>query len=156
MIRSHHGPPTAPDNDTGQPATGNRQPATGNRQRFCQATAVVRDSIIAQAARRVGGVFTRAMDMDLAQRMLDVVARIPAGKVATYGDVAARAGSRSPRLAGFVLAQLVGRDTPWHRVLRANGTPAPHLANEQLGRLRSEGVEVLDGRVSLRRFRWRD
>ena len=92
--------------------------------------------------------------MDLAQRMLDVVTRIPTGKVATYGDVAARAGSRSPRLAGFVLAQLSDETTPWHRVLRANGTPAPHLAPEQLQRLRGEGVEVVDGRVNLNRFRW--
>jgi alkylated DNA nucleotide flippase Atl1 len=93
------------------------------------------------------------MDMELAQRMLDVVASIPAGKVATYGDIAARAGSRSPRLAGFVLAQLADEGTPWHRVLRADGTPAPHLADEQLQRLRAENVRVLDGKVDLKRFR---
>jgi alkylated DNA nucleotide flippase Atl1 len=96
------------------------------------------------------------MDMDLAHRMLDVVAQIPAGRVATYGDVAARAGSASPRLAGFVLSQLADEETPWHRVLRANGTPAAHLAAEQIRRLRAENVEVVDGRVDLKRFRWRD
>jgi alkylated DNA nucleotide flippase Atl1 len=96
------------------------------------------------------------MDMDLAQRMLDVVAQIPAGRVATYGDVAARAGSVSPRLAGFVLSQLAGDATPWHRVVRANGTPAAHLAAEQISRLRAENVEVIDGRVDLKTFRWRD
>jgi methylated-DNA-protein-cysteine methyltransferase-like protein len=96
------------------------------------------------------------MDMELAQRMLDVVAEIPVGRVATYGDVAARAGSHSPRLAGFVLAQLSDENTPWHRVLRANGTPAPHLATEQLARLRAEGVRAQDGRVEMKKFRWRD
>jgi len=96
------------------------------------------------------------MDMDLAHRMLDVVAQIPAGRVATYGDVAARAGSASPRLAGFVLSQLADEETPWHRVLRANGTPAARLAAEQIRRLRAENVEVVDGRVDLKRFRWRD
>jgi alkylated DNA nucleotide flippase Atl1 len=96
------------------------------------------------------------MDMELAQRMLDVVASIPAGKVATYGDIAARAGSRSPRLAGFVLAQLADENTPWHRVLRADGTPAPHLAEEQLQRLRAEDVQVQDGKVDLQRFRISD
>jgi len=94
--------------------------------------------------------------MELAKRMLDVVASIPAGKVATYGDVAALAGSRSPRLAGFVLAQLSDESQPWHRVLRADGTPAPHLAEEQLGRLRAEGVASVDGRVSLQVYRWRE
>ena len=92
--------------------------------------------------------------MELAQRMLDVVARIPKGRVATYGDIAARAGSRSPRLAGHVLSQLSDEDTPWHRVVRADGTPAPHLADEQLRRLRMELVESVDGRVSLARYRW--
>jgi alkylated DNA nucleotide flippase Atl1 len=96
------------------------------------------------------------MDMDLAHRMLDIVAQIPSGRVATYGDVAARAGSASPRLAGFVLSQLADDDTPWHRVLRANGTPAAHLAVEQLRRLRAEHVEVTDGRVDLTKFRWKD
>jgi methylated-DNA-protein-cysteine methyltransferase-like protein len=95
------------------------------------------------------------MDMDLAQRMLDVVGSIPAGKVATYGDIAAMAGSRSPRLAGFVLAQLADEDTPWHRVLRADGTPAPHLADEQLQRLRAENVQSSGGRVDLERYRIR-
>lgn len=102
------------------------------------------------------GVLQFGMDMELAQRMLDVVASIPAGRVATYGDVAARAGSRSPRLAGFVLAQLADDDTPWHRVLHANGSPAPHLADEQLQRLRAENVQVVDGRVDLMRYRLRD
>jgi methylated-DNA-protein-cysteine methyltransferase related protein len=95
------------------------------------------------------------MDMDLAHRMLDVVEQIPAGRVATYGDVAAMAGSRSPRLAGFVLAQLADEHTPWHRVLRADGTPAPHLSVRQLALLREENVEIVGGRVDLKRFRWK-
>ncbi len=90
----------------------------------------------------------------MAERMLEVVGAIPRGRVATYGDVAARAGSRSSRLAGYVLAHLSDEQTPWHRVIRADGTPAAHLADEQGRRLRGEGVEVVDGRVNLRRFRW--
>lgn len=86
--------------------------------------------------------------------MLDAVAQIPPGRVATYGDIAAMAGSPSPRLAGFVLSQLADEETPWHRVLRANGTPAPHLAQEQLSRLRAERVIAVDGRVNLREYRW--
>jgi methylated-DNA-protein-cysteine methyltransferase-like protein len=94
------------------------------------------------------------VDMELAQRMLDAVEQIPAGRVGTYGDVAARAASRSPRLAGFVLSHLSDERTPWHRVVRADGTPAPHLADEQIARLRTEGVMVTDGRVDLRRYRF--
>ncbi len=96
---------------------------------------------------------TRRVDMELAQRILDEVDRIRPGRVATYGDVAARAGSPSPRLAGWVLSNLADESTPWHRVLRADGTPAPHLAVEQLSRLRAEGVLAESGRVSLKRYR---
>jgi methylated-DNA-protein-cysteine methyltransferase related protein len=91
--------------------------------------------------------------MELAQRILDEVGLIPPGRVATYGNVAARAGSPSPRLAGWVLSNLADETTPWHRVLRAYGTPAPHLAAEQLARLRAEGVLAESGRVDLRRYR---
>lgn len=93
--------------------------------------------------------------MALAQRMLEVVASIPAGHVATYGDVAAAAGSASPRLAGWVLAQLSEDDLPWHRVLKADGRLAPAVAARQEQRLRAEGVAVLDGRVRLREYRHR-
>lgn len=101
-----------------------------------------------------GAGLLAVVDMELAQRMLDAVDQIPAGRVSTYGDIAARAGSRSPRLAGFVLSQLSDEQTPWHRVVRADGTPAPHLAEEQLARLRAEGVTASDGQVSLARYRF--
>ncbi len=94
------------------------------------------------------------MDMALAHRMLDIVAAVPPGRVTTYGDIAARAGSRSPRLAGRVLAELSDETTPWHRVVRADGTPAPHLRARQTELLALEGVPVVDGRIDLRRYRW--
>ena len=93
--------------------------------------------------------------MELAGRILDQVASVPAGFVATYGDIAARSGSRSPRLAGRVLAELSDETTPWHRIVRADGTPAPQLRAEQARLLSDEGVEVVGGRIDLRRYRWR-
>jgi alkylated DNA nucleotide flippase Atl1 len=96
------------------------------------------------------------VDMAVAERILDMVSAVPAGCVATYGDIAARAGTPSPRLVGRVLAELSDDDTPWYRIVRANGTPAAHLLDDQCQLLRSEGVEVVGGRVDLRRFRFRD
>lgn len=92
------------------------------------------------------------MDMELAERILAEVAAIPRGRVSTYGRIAGRAGSPSPRLAGWVLSQLADESVPWHRVVRADGTPAPQLAAEQLARLTTEGVEIVDGRIDLARF----
>jgi alkylated DNA nucleotide flippase Atl1 len=93
------------------------------------------------------------MDRELAERMLEVVRAVPAGRVVTYGDVAARAGTPSPRLAGWVLANLADESVPWHRVVRADGRLAAHLAAEQAARLAREGVPVRDGRVDLRHHR---
>jgi alkylated DNA nucleotide flippase Atl1 len=71
----------------------------------------------------------------------------------TYGDVAEYVGSRAPRMVGRVLAH-DGGTVPWHRVLRADGTCADHLYDEQRQRLIAEGVRFANGRVDLRRYRW--
>lgn len=94
------------------------------------------------------------MDEELHERVREVVAAIPPGTVATYGDVAAAAGAPTPRLVGRILAE-DGQDLPWHRVLRADGTPAPHLVHRQLELLRAEGVLADGHRVNLRRYRHR-
>lgn len=94
------------------------------------------------------------MDEELHERVREVVSTVPSGKVATYGDIAAIAGAPTPRLIGRILAE-DGSDLPWHRVLRADGTPAPHLRHRQLELLRAEGVLADGQRVNLRTYRWR-
>ncbi|WP_327141765.1 MGMT family protein [Nocardia sp. NBC_01327] len=87
------------------------------------------------------------------ERVRELVAAIPPGRVATYGDIAAAAGLSTPRTVGWIM-RTDSADLPWHRVLRANGTPAPHLAHRQLVQLAAEGCPVLDDRVDLRRARF--
>ena len=77
-----------------------------------------------------------------------LVAMIPAGKVATYGDIASAAGLSSPRIVGWIM-RTDSADLPWHRVIRSSGRPAPHLATRQLELLRAEGVLAVDGKVPL-------
>ncbi|MEZ5572017.1 MAG: methylated-DNA--[protein]-cysteine S-methyltransferase [Halioglobus sp.] len=80
------------------------------------------------------------------ERIWQVVAAIPMGKVATYGDVAERAGLiGAARRVGNALRGLPA-DTriPWHRVINAQGRIAfpaesePHLAQRK--RLEKEGI----------------
>lgn len=94
------------------------------------------------------------------QKIWQVVAAIPPGNVASYGQVAAMAGlGRQARFVGRALGKLpAGHSIPWHRVLRSNGQIAFPEGTEtrqlQTEKLRLEGVELLKGRVSMKRFQW--
>ncbi|CCF65027.1 MGMT family protein [Nocardia cyriacigeorgica] len=87
------------------------------------------------------------------ERVRELVASIPRGRVATYGDIAAAAGLSTPRTVGWIM-RTDSADLPWHRVLGASGRPAAHLADKQLRLLAAEGVPVRDGRVDLRAARF--
>lgn len=92
--------------------------------------------------------------------ILQVVGQIPAGQVATYGQIAWIAGAPSPRMTGYALGGLPpDTDIPWQRVVNAQGGLSPRgdpLATDiQRKRLEAEGVEFQpDGRVDLGRFLW--
>ena len=82
--------------------------------------------------------------------MLAHVRKIPKGKVATYGEVAAASGH--PGCARQVVWALrVGKGVPWHRVLGAKGMiRLPGEAGlEQKLLLRMEGVEISGNRVDM-------
>lgn len=110
---------------------------------------------------------------DLYRRIYAQVRRIPRGRVATYGQIAALAGfPRHARSVGYALFAL--RDTdekdsdqqsqqgevPWQRVINAQGRVSPRSEpgwdglQEEI--LREEGVEIgLDGTIDLKRFQWK-
>ena len=83
-------------------------------------------------------------------RVLSVVRRIPTGKVATYGDVAAVAGQpRAARAVGNIMRECRARDVPCHRVIAAAGKLGGYGGNLELKRslLRAEGVLVSGNRI---------
>ncbi|CAN5644974.1 MGMT family protein [soil metagenome] len=86
------------------------------------------------------------------ERVRALVASIPSGKVATYGDIASAAELSSPRIVGWIM-RTDSSDLPWHRVISASGRPAAHLTTRQLELLRAEGVLATDGRVPLKQVR---
>lgn len=90
---------------------------------------------------------------DQVERVRALVAAIPSGRVATYGDIASVAGLSSPRIVGWIM-RTDSSDLPWHRVITASGRPARHLTTRQLELLRAEGVLAHDGRVSLAEVRY--
>ncbi len=95
------------------------------------------------------------------RRIYAVVARIPRGRVATYGQVAALAGrGRHARQVGYALHTLPdGTVLPWQRVINARGEVSeratPGWAGYQRHLLEEEGVRFdRRGRVDLARFGW--
>ena len=94
--------------------------------------------------------------------ILAIVRRIPRGRVATYGQIAALAGlARQPRLVGYALHALPNSTTvPWHRVINARGMVSirsdgtASLSQRLL--LEREGVHFdARGRVPLEHHQWR-
>lgn len=93
------------------------------------------------------------------QRVHAVVRRIPRGRVATYGQVAALAGlPGAARQVGYALHALPAHSSvPWHRVLSARGVISlpGGTGLEQRMRLEAEGIRFdTRGRVPLAEVQW--
>ena len=94
------------------------------------------------------------------QKVYSVVKKIPAGRVSTYGAVAAMAGS--PRMAKYVgYALHVNPEPgviPCHRVVNRNGEVSSAFAfgggNRQKELLEREGVTFTEGKVNLEQYFW--
>lgn len=95
---------------------------------------------------------------EYAERVLDLVARIPPGRVLAYGDIAKRLGEGGPRNVGAVMSRY-GSDVPWWRVIRADGRPPQCHEGAAIEHWRAEGTPMVrglveGGRVDLAAARW--
>lgn len=102
-----------------------------------------------------------SVDKSAYQRIYAVVRRIPRGRVATYGQIAALAGMpRHARQVGYALAHAPDNvELPWQRVVNGQGRVSlrsrPGSDDFQQVLLEAEGVEFgLGGRVSLKKYQW--
>ena len=87
---------------------------------------------------------------EFSARVLAVVRRIPAGRVATYGDVADLAGRPgAARAVGNIMRDCRARDVPCHRVVAAAGRLGGFGGQTALKRalLEAEGVTVRAARI---------
>lgn len=109
------------------------------------------------AKKKLGGITVEQSAFEL---IYDVVKQIPKGSVATYGQVAALAGNkRWARVVGYALhANPDPEHIPCHRVVNREGAVSEAFAfgggNRQVELLREEGVEVVDKKVNLGKYRW--
>lgn len=100
------------------------------------------------------------MKKDFQVKVLETVARIPYGKVTTYGAIAEYCGLRSSsRFVGYILSSSAENSgLPFHRVVNRNGelTGKFHFLTPNLMKelLESEGIIFLDERVKMKDFFW--
>lgn len=86
--------------------------------------------------------------------VVDLVARVPTGRVLSYGDVAELLGRGSARGVGRTM-QLAGHRVAWWRVVRADGGLHPPLRADAAREHAREGTPLRpDGRVDMARARW--
>ncbi|MCG6909705.1 MAG: MGMT family protein [Deltaproteobacteria bacterium] len=94
------------------------------------------------------------------ERVYELVGLIPAGQVATYGQIAGYIDRCTPRMVGFAMAATPeGRDIPWHRVINSRGMISIRANGErdmmQRLLLEAEGVHFDEqGRVDLDKAGW--
>jgi len=84
------------------------------------------------------------------QRVLEVVRRIPKGKVLTYKEVAQRAGSpRAWRAVGNILHRNTDPRVPCHRVVRSNREVGGYRkgTNKKISLLKREGIAIKNKKV---------
>lgn len=97
---------------------------------------------------------------DFFDKVYKIVAKIPYGKVATFGDIAEACGIRSSaRTVGWALNGAKDSGLPCHRVVNRFGalTGKMHFGSYDImeDMLRSEGVKFdKDGCVILKDFLW--
>ena len=94
------------------------------------------------------------------ERVYEIVRRIPAGRVMSYGQIAEILGQGyTARTIGFVMHGAMEQDTPWQRVINSQGgcstTRFLLPPDKQQKILEAEGVAFdAKGRCNLKKYRW--
>ena len=98
------------------------------------------------------------MPRELSERVYEVVARVPPGRVVTYGQIALHLGlPHGARTVGWAMRHCPP-DLPWHRVVNARGRISPRAGgSSQRALLEAEGVAFNPaGRIDLGAYVWED
>jgi methylated-DNA-protein-cysteine methyltransferase related protein len=99
------------------------------------------------------------VDAEFKQRVYELVAQIPKGKVMTYGQIAALCGAAWASWEVGQIAHTGPTDLPWQRVVNKQGGLAAGWPNggraAHAAQLRADGVEVSDAyAVDIGKYIW--
>ena len=90
------------------------------------------------------------------EQVYDIVAKIPRGRVASFGQIAQMIGRpRCARFVGYASNNKASWHLPWHRVVFKDGSLCCGFANEQYRALMDEGVEFdTENKVLMNLYQW--
>ena len=99
------------------------------------------------------------MISEFSKHVIEIIKKIPAGKVATYGQIATLAGNnKAARQISRILHSSSGKyKLPWHRVINFHGKISLRIGDGfemQKAILESEGILVKNGKIDLKKFQW--
>ncbi|MGJ8526839.1 DNA base-flipping protein [Halomonadaceae bacterium LMG 33818] len=95
------------------------------------------------------------MKVPLREQIFTVIARIPAGRVTSYGRIADMTDGATPRMVASSLKHLPpGHGLPWHRVISSTGKVADHTGAEKQKRLLCEEGVLLDSKQRISSDIW--
>ena len=94
------------------------------------------------------------------KRVIEIIQKIPAGKIATYGQIATLAGNnKAARQISRILHSSSDKyDLPWHRVINSKGKISMKSGDGfemQKAMLESEGIQVIADRIDLAKYQWK-
>lgn len=93
------------------------------------------------------------------QQVRKIIKKVPKGKVATYGQIAALSGNpRNARMIAGILHRYSEKENlPWHRIINSQGKISLGLNDGykiQKSLLESEGIVFKDKKIDLNKFQW--
>ena len=101
------------------------------------------------------------MISEFSKLVIDIIQKIPVGRVATYGQIASLAGNnKAARQISRILHSSSSKyELPWHRVINSQGRISLRPGDGfemQKAILESEGIQVIKGRIDLVKFQWKN
>jgi len=94
--------------------------------------------------------------MKFSDKCYSILKRVPKGRVVSYKQIAFALGCKGYRAVGQVMKRNKNKDVCCHRVVCSDGGLGGFNrgVREKVRLLEGEGVEVVNGKVDLRRFGW--
>ena len=101
------------------------------------------------------------MISEFSKLVIEIIQKIPVGRIATYGQIASLAGNNKAarQISRILHSSSEKYELPWHRVINSQGRISLRPGDGfemQKAMLESEKIQVIKGRIDLVKFQWKN